>query len=234
MPFTFPLASSKQTWSGQGDALGGGTLPFLGIDALGVCFGMSAVWIKNNAPADARNTIKSNKDEVEQIQARLTTSSGSGEEHMMEFAGDDAELTVVLTNKYEAPVSHMILDLLGSTASCHHLIAFFYTIGRSTSGHAIAVSFDSATSGLMLDPNYGAGRYNSRTLLCNDLHRLLASYLQGRGTMDRIYVYTVATSTTASASASAAASTSSSSASAASSSSSSSSAASSAAATTST
>lgn len=191
--FTFPKASSKTTWNGQGELWDDrGMLPYLGGDSLGLCYGMSALWIKGGAPPDVKTLVSNKKSEILEVQTGLRQNAGAGEKSMIDFTADDAGLVVTDNSVYGEPASVAILDLLGSTATYHYLLSFYYTTRLGVAqGHAVGISFDSPSTGQIFDPNYGVGTYTSRSLLCDDLHKMLATYVAEGGHVTKIYLQAV-------------------------------------------
>jgi hypothetical protein len=190
--FTFPQAASRTVWFGQGDIWGEhGMLPYLGSNSLGLCYGMSAIWIKQGAPSGAIGIVRNNKQKILKVQKSLREMESTDVQTMLTWSAQDAELDVLNLRTYGEPASHVILDLLASNQTHSHILAFYYRSGGTTHGHAIGISFDSPTTGLLFDPNYGIGTYTSRSLLCDDLHRLLATYVQGGGHVTSAYLQSV-------------------------------------------
>ncbi len=193
MPFTFPLATKKETWMGQGALFSGGLIPYYGTGSLGLCFGLSAVWLSGGAPCPALATLLDSPKAAE-IQKALVLDPSK--EHM-DWAVTDAFPAMNFlqkrnyggNNSATVPSSHVILDLLGITEDRQFIISFWFkeSAQSQTAGHAIAVQLGSFGR-LIMDPNYGAGTYASNTTLCNDLHRLLASYVHGGGYVEEVVV----------------------------------------------
>jgi hypothetical protein len=190
--FTFPKATTRSVWSGQGDIWGeDGLLPYLGGNSLGLCFGMSALWIKNGAPANAPQMVLANKKKILRTQALLQENSGAGEKNMLLFTAQDAGLTLIREREYGEPASYVILDLLIERDTHHHLLSFYFTTAEGQSAHAIGISFDSPTDGgSIFDPNYGVATYSKRSILCDDLHQMLATYCT-HGHLTKVYLQSV-------------------------------------------
>ncbi|WP_248745774.1 C58 family peptidase [Pseudomonas sp. MWU12-2037] len=188
--FTFPRAHQKTQWQGQGSLLDG-LIPYFGGDSLGVCFGISALWIKIDAPFDCISALRDKKEEIEAAQKWLTEEM----EHdplvaLDSIANETIGPSSIPGRRYaDGVASHIILDIHQANQAQHYIVAFYYTGGlQGTGGHAIAVSFDEVEMGKILDPNYGVASYQSRTSLCNDLHGLLASYVVPSGHITESYL----------------------------------------------
>ncbi|HEV3049689.1 MAG TPA: hypothetical protein VGX50_05235 [Longimicrobium sp.] len=183
--FTFPLSAEKHTWNGQGAVVT--TISYHHNGTLGACFGICCAWIANAAVPDCLPTLCGATEIalIDRVQTVMIDSLESGLGHAMDVAALQADLATPdpLRTYPEGTASHVILDLLSSRDVADYIIAFYYTKddGANVEGHAIAVSFDGADRGTLLDPNYGTGRYTSRTSLCNDLHTLLRTYVSPEG-----------------------------------------------------
>ena len=179
--FQFPKSSTKTTWSSQAELWGEkGLMPYLGNEALGLCFGMASIWVKDNAPYEVKKLVQSKKDKITKVQIALMENSSTGMAMMWWTATQCIHLAFVKPDNrnyvFKKNVDELLLEVVGGKKAEHHVISFYFRDKNDEEGaHAIGVSL-SDTTGSIFDPNYGIGVYESRLLLGSDLEKLIHTY----------------------------------------------------------